>query len=148
VEVPLDTARQRLQGGVASGSLLRLVATSARAGPAVLYSGFAPFLLRTVPLDALQFCIYELLQNLRWQRDERLTARAAARGCEPSPPPLGEAATDMLLGGVAGGVSAWCASLAQLLARAASGAATHRHPLPAFLSCFAASRCRWTRSRR
>lgn len=106
VEVPLDTARQRLQGGVASGSLLGLVAASARGGPGKLYAGFAPFLLRTVPMDALQFCVYELLQNLRWLSEERAAARAEARGVPAPLPRLGEAATDMLLGGLAGGASA------------------------------------------
>ena len=107
VEVPLDTARQRLQAGVAQGSLVSLMASSARLGPRSLYNGLFPFLLRTVPMDALQFAVYELLQSVRWQRDERARKKAAAAGRELPTPAFGEAVTDMALGGLAGGISAF-----------------------------------------
>jgi hypothetical protein len=127
VEVPLDTARQRLQAGVAAGSMSRLIAASARAGPAVLYAGFVPFLLRTIPLDALQFCVYEGLQSVRERATDASTAASTAAAAtaaaasqqqqQQGAPSLlaaaaGEdalsaAAVDMFLGGVAGGVSAF-----------------------------------------
>ncbi len=125
VEVPLDTARQRLQAGVATGSMSRLIAASARAGPAVLYAGFVPFLLRTIPLDALQFCVYEGLQSARERATDAsaatatatASASASASSAKPHAPSLvaaaaGEdalaaAALDMFLGGIAGGVSAF-----------------------------------------
>lgn len=76
-----------------------LVRASAAAGPRVLYAGFVPFLARTVPMDALQFCLYEALQRAR----ERL---AAERGWEDDEASALGASLDMLLGGAAGGVSA------------------------------------------
>lgn len=100
VEVPLDSARQRLQAGVAQGSMASLMRASAAAGPRVLYAGFAPFLLRTIPMDALQFCVYEALQSIR---ERHLAADASASSDEP----LTEALADMMLGGIAGGVSAF-----------------------------------------
>ena len=107
VEVPLDTARQRLQAGVANGSLVTVMRTAATAGPRVLYAGFVPFLLRTIPLDALQFCVYEALQSVRERTEASASAAADARGESSPPPVLSEAVTDMLLGGIAGGVSAF-----------------------------------------
>jgi solute carrier family 25 S-adenosylmethionine transporter 26 len=107
VEVPLDTARQRLQAGVASGSMVHTMRVAAAAGPRVLYAGFVPFLLRTIPLDALQFCVYEALQSVRERTEASSTAAADARGVTAPPPMLTEAVTDMLLGGIAGGVSAF-----------------------------------------
>lgn len=35
-----------------------LIAKQIAGGPGVLYNGFAPFLLRTLPQDALQFTVY------------------------------------------------------------------------------------------
>ena len=107
VEVPLDTARQRLQAGVASGSMVATMRAAAAAGPRVLYAGFVPFLLRTIPLDALQFCVYEALQSVRERTEASASAAADARGVIAPPPVLSEAVTDMLLGGIAGGVSAF-----------------------------------------
>ncbi len=112
VEVPLDTARQRLQAGVARGSMARIIAASARGGPRLLYAGFVPFLLRTIPLDALQFTVYEGLQSARERADAREAREAAGSSSSSSSggggdDTLGEAAMDMVLGGIAGGVSAF-----------------------------------------
>ena len=107
VEVPLDTARQRLQAGVSNGSLVGVMRTAASSGPRVLYAGFVPFLLRTIPLDALQFCVYEALQTVRERTEAASSAAADARGEACPQPVLSEAVTDMFLGGVAGGVSAF-----------------------------------------
>jgi hypothetical protein len=108
LEVPLDTARQRLQAGVAAGPLTRVIAASARAGPRVLYAGFVPFLLRTIPLDALQFFVYAGLQSAR-ERADAAAADQPAAATQPSAVQvwLADAGLDMILGGVAGGVSAF-----------------------------------------
>ncbi len=107
VEVPLDTARQRLQAGVANGNMASLMRASAAAGPRVLYAGFVPFLLRTIPLDALQFCVYEALQSVRERQESAAAAAAALRGADAPPALVSEAVMDMALGGIAGGVSAF-----------------------------------------
>jgi hypothetical protein len=98
--------------GVAAGPLTRVIAASARAGPRVLYAGFVPFLLRTIPLDALQFFVYAGLQSARERADAAAAERpsaAAAAAAQPSAVQawLADAGLDMILGGIAGGVSAF-----------------------------------------
>ena len=107
LEVPLDTARQRLQAGVAAGPLTRVIAASARAGPRVLYAGFVPFLLRTIPLDALQFFVYAGLQSARERADAAVEDRPPPAAQSAVQVWLADAGLDMILGGVAGGVSAF-----------------------------------------
>lgn len=101
VEVPLDTARQRLQAGVSQGSMVTLLYGQARAGPRVLYNGFFPFLMRTLPQDALQFMLYSQFSALRESHSRKDEEVGPANDN-----PFTTAVADMFLGGVAGGISA------------------------------------------
>ena len=102
-----SAGRQRLQAGVAAGPLTRVIAASARAGPRVLYAGFVPFLLRTIPLDALQFFVYAGLQSARERADAVVEDRPPPAAQSAVQVWLADAGLDMILGGIAGGVSAF-----------------------------------------
>ncbi|CAN1344968.1 S-adenosylmethionine carrier 1, chloroplastic/mitochondrial, partial [Linum perenne] len=70
VRVPTEVVKQRMQTGQFSSapSAVRLIV--AKEGFKGLYAGFGAFLLRDLPFDALQFCIYEQI---------RIGYKAAAR---------------------------------------------------------------------
>ena len=69
----------------------------------MLYAGFFPFLLRTLPQDSLQFITYSQLSYLR----ERASQRAEEEGRPWNESALATAVADLTLGGAAGGISAF-----------------------------------------
>ncbi|KAH9780858.1 S-adenosylmethionine carrier 1 [Citrus sinensis] len=70
VRVPTEVVKQRLQTGqyASAPDAVRLIAS--KEGFKGLYAGYGSFLLRDLPFDAIQFCIYEQL---------RIGYKAAAR---------------------------------------------------------------------
>ncbi|KAL0440366.1 UNVERIFIED_CONTAM: putative S-adenosylmethionine carrier 2, chloroplastic, partial [Sesamum latifolium] len=62
VRVPTEVVKQRIQTGqfVSAPDAVRLVV--AKEGFRGLYAGYGSFLLRDLPFDAIQFCIYEQLR--------------------------------------------------------------------------------------
>ena len=81
MEVPLDTVRLQMQAGTVRGNMGRLLLEQASKGPRQLWNGLSPFLLRTVPQDALQFMLFAAV---------RPVCPALPRGCSllNAPPPL------------------------------------------------------------
>ncbi|KAA8537961.1 hypothetical protein F0562_027459 [Nyssa sinensis] len=72
VRVPTEVVKQRMQTGQFSSApdAVRLIV--AKEGFKGLYAGYGSFLLRDLPFDAIQFCIYEQLRigyKLAAQRD-------------------------------------------------------------------------------
>jgi solute carrier family 25 S-adenosylmethionine transporter 26 len=62
VRVPTEVVKQRMQTGQfasAHGAVRQIVGAEGVRG---LYAGFGSFLLRDLPFDAIQFCIYEQLR--------------------------------------------------------------------------------------
>ncbi|GKV47516.1 hypothetical protein SLEP1_g54416 [Rubroshorea leprosula] len=70
IRVPTEVVKQRMQTGQFSSpsDAVRLIAS--KEGFKGLYAGYGSFLLRDLPFDAIQFCIYEQL---------RIGYKAAAR---------------------------------------------------------------------
>ncbi|XP_044483895.1 S-adenosylmethionine carrier 1, chloroplastic/mitochondrial-like isoform X2 [Mangifera indica] len=70
IRVPTEVVKQRMQTGqfVSAPDAVRLIVS--KEGFRGLYAGYSSFLLRDLPFDAIQFCIYEQL---------RLGYKAAAR---------------------------------------------------------------------
>ncbi|XP_020521472.1 S-adenosylmethionine carrier 1, chloroplastic/mitochondrial isoform X2 [Amborella trichopoda] len=62
VRVPTEVVKQRMQTGqfASAPSAVRLIV--ANEGFKGLYAGYGSFLLRDIPFDAIQFCIYEQLR--------------------------------------------------------------------------------------
>ncbi|KAH9724788.1 S-adenosylmethionine carrier 1 [Citrus sinensis] len=62
VRVPTEVVKQRLQTGqyASAPDAVRLIAS--KEGFKGLYAGYGSFLLRDLPFDAIQFCIYEQLR--------------------------------------------------------------------------------------
>lgn len=62
IRVPTEVVKQRMQTGQFSSApdAVRLIAS--REGFKGLYAGYGSFLLRDLPFDAIQFCIYEQLR--------------------------------------------------------------------------------------
>ncbi|KAK4381381.1 S-adenosylmethionine carrier 1, chloroplastic/mitochondrial [Sesamum angolense] len=62
VRVPTEVVKQRIQTGqfVSAPDAVRLIV--AKEGFRGLYAGYGSFLLRDLPFDAIQFCIYEQLR--------------------------------------------------------------------------------------
>ncbi|XP_015886856.3 S-adenosylmethionine carrier 1, chloroplastic/mitochondrial isoform X1 [Ziziphus jujuba] len=62
VRVPTEVVKQRMQTGqfTSAPDAVRLIAS--REGFRGLYAGYRSFLLRDLPFDAIQFCIYEQLR--------------------------------------------------------------------------------------
>ncbi|KAG1335475.1 putative Adenine nucleotide transporter BT1, chloroplastic/mitochondrial [Cocos nucifera] len=62
IRVPTEVVKQRLQTGqfASAPDAVRLII--AKEGFRGLYSGYSSFLLRDLPFDAIQFCIYEQLR--------------------------------------------------------------------------------------
>ncbi|KAI4352769.1 hypothetical protein L6164_006990 [Bauhinia variegata] len=72
IRVPTEVVKQRMQTGQFNSApdAIRLIVT--KEGFKGLYAGFGSFLLRDLPFDAIQFCIYEQLRigyKLAAQRD-------------------------------------------------------------------------------
>ncbi|XP_021902577.1 probable S-adenosylmethionine carrier 2, chloroplastic isoform X2 [Carica papaya] len=72
VRVPTEVVKQRMQTGqfASAPDAVRLIV--AKEGFKGLYAGYGSFLLRDLPFDAIQFCIYEQLRigyKLAAQRD-------------------------------------------------------------------------------
>ncbi|CAN0865222.1 S-adenosylmethionine carrier 1, chloroplastic/mitochondrial [Linum grandiflorum] len=70
VRVPTEVVKQRMQTGQFSSAPNAVRLIVAKEGFKGLYAGFGAFLLRDLPFDALQFCIYEQI---------RIGYKAAAR---------------------------------------------------------------------
>ncbi|KAE8651960.1 hypothetical protein Csa_006451 [Cucumis sativus] len=62
IRVPTEVVKQRMQTGqfASAPDAVRLIAT--KEGFKGLYAGYGSFLLRDLPFDAIQFCIYEQLR--------------------------------------------------------------------------------------
>ncbi|XP_074575619.1 S-adenosylmethionine carrier 1, chloroplastic/mitochondrial-like [Curcuma longa] len=62
IRVPTEVVKQRMQTGqfTSAPNAVRLIA--AKEGIRGLYAGYSSFLLRDLPFDAIQFCIYEQLR--------------------------------------------------------------------------------------
>ncbi|KAK2655992.1 hypothetical protein Ddye_009044 [Dipteronia dyeriana] len=62
IRVPTEVVKQRMQTGqfASAPNAVRLIV--AKEGLKGLYAGYGSFLLRDLPFDAIQFCIYEQLQ--------------------------------------------------------------------------------------
>ncbi|XP_062007163.1 S-adenosylmethionine carrier 1, chloroplastic/mitochondrial-like isoform X1 [Rosa rugosa] len=62
IRVPTEVVKQRMQTGqfTSASAAVRLIA--AKEGFKGLYAGYGSFLLRDLPFDAIQFCLYEQLR--------------------------------------------------------------------------------------
>lgn len=62
IRVPTEVVKQRMQTGqfTSASAAVRLIA--AKEGVKGLYAGYGSFLLRDLPFDAIQFCLYEQLR--------------------------------------------------------------------------------------
>ncbi|XP_065635516.1 S-adenosylmethionine carrier 1, chloroplastic/mitochondrial-like [Quercus suber] len=62
IRVPTEVIKQRMQTGqfTSAPDAVRLIVS--KEGFKGLYAGYGSFLLRDLPFDALQFCIYEQLR--------------------------------------------------------------------------------------
>ncbi|XP_028799944.1 S-adenosylmethionine carrier 1, chloroplastic/mitochondrial-like isoform X2 [Neltuma alba] len=62
VRVPTEVVKQRMQTGQFSSAPAAVRLIVAKEGFKGLYAGYGSFLLRDLPFDAIQFCIYEQLR--------------------------------------------------------------------------------------
>ncbi|XP_022750165.1 S-adenosylmethionine carrier 1, chloroplastic/mitochondrial-like isoform X2 [Durio zibethinus] len=62
VRVPTEVVKQRMQTGQFSSATAAVRLIVAKEGFKGLYAGYGSFLLRDLPFDAIQFCIYEQLR--------------------------------------------------------------------------------------
>ncbi|KAK4774250.1 hypothetical protein SAY87_029269 [Trapa incisa] len=62
VRVPTEVVKQRMQIGHFSSALNAVRLIAANEGVRGFYAGYGSFLLRDLPFDAIQFCIYEQLR--------------------------------------------------------------------------------------
>ncbi|KAL4575266.1 hypothetical protein LXL04_022108 [Taraxacum kok-saghyz] len=62
IRVPTEVVKQRLQTGQFSSATDAVRLIVAKEGFKGLYAGYGSFLLRDLPFDAIQFCIYEQLR--------------------------------------------------------------------------------------
>ncbi|GMH31627.1 hypothetical protein Nepgr_033471 [Nepenthes gracilis] len=62
VRVPTEVVKQRMQMGQFSSAVDAVHLIVSREGFRSLYAGYGSFLLRDLPFDAIQFCIYEQLR--------------------------------------------------------------------------------------
>ncbi|KAJ7548210.1 hypothetical protein O6H91_07G003000 [Diphasiastrum complanatum] len=62
VRVPTEVIKQRLQTGQFSSATKAVQQIVVKEGVTGLYAGYGSFLLRDLPFDAIQFCIYEQLR--------------------------------------------------------------------------------------
>ncbi|KAK4280138.1 hypothetical protein QN277_011801 [Acacia crassicarpa] len=62
VRVPTEVVKQRMQTGQFSSASAAVRLIVAKEGFKGLYAGYGSFLLRDLPFDAIQFCIYEQLR--------------------------------------------------------------------------------------
>ncbi|KAJ7945316.1 S-adenosylmethionine carrier 1, chloroplastic/mitochondrial [Quillaja saponaria] len=72
IRVPTEVVKQRMQTGQFSSAPAAVRFIASKEGFKGLYAGYGSFLLRDLPFDALQFCIYEQLRigyKLAAQRD-------------------------------------------------------------------------------
>lgn len=62
IRVPTEVVKQRLQTGQFASAPDAVRLTASKEGFKGLYAGYGSFLLRDLPFDAIQFCIYEQLR--------------------------------------------------------------------------------------
>lgn len=62
IRVPTEVVKQRMQTGQFSSAPDAVRVIASREGFKGLYAGYGSFLLRDLPFDAIQFCIYEQLR--------------------------------------------------------------------------------------
>lgn len=62
VRVPTEVVKQRMQTGQFANAPDAVRSIVAKEGARGLYAGYGSFLLRDLPFDAIQFCIYEQLR--------------------------------------------------------------------------------------
>lgn len=62
IRVPTEVVKQRMQTGQFSSAPNAVRLIISKEGSAGLYAGYGSFLLRDLPFDAIQFCIYEQLR--------------------------------------------------------------------------------------
>ncbi|XAR48638.1 hypothetical protein NMG60_11031520 [Bertholletia excelsa] len=62
VRVPTEVVKQRMQTGQFASAVEAVRLIVAKEGVKGLYAGYGSFLLRDLPFDAIQFCIYEQLR--------------------------------------------------------------------------------------
>ncbi|XP_028765945.1 S-adenosylmethionine carrier 1, chloroplastic/mitochondrial [Neltuma alba] len=62
IRVPTEVVKQRIQTGQFTSPVLAVRYISSVEGIKGLYAGYGSFLLRDLPFDAIQFCIYEQLR--------------------------------------------------------------------------------------
>lgn len=62
IRVPTEVVKQRMQTGQFASAPNAVRAIVAKEGFKGLYAGYSSFLLRDLPFDALQFCLYEQLR--------------------------------------------------------------------------------------
>ncbi|KAL3677207.1 hypothetical protein R1sor_027155 [Riccia sorocarpa] len=62
IRVPTEVVKQRMQTGQFPSARTAVSSIVAKEGVTGLYAGFGAFLLRDLPFDAIQFCIYEQLR--------------------------------------------------------------------------------------
>ncbi|KAL5703584.1 S-adenosylmethionine carrier 1 [Ranunculus cassubicifolius] len=62
VRVPTEVVKQRMQTGQFTSAPNAVRAIMAKEGFRGMYAGYGSFLLRDLPFDALQFCLYEQLR--------------------------------------------------------------------------------------
>ncbi|KAG6543700.1 hypothetical protein Mapa_014884 [Marchantia paleacea] len=64
IRVPTEVVKQRMQTGQFASARTAVSSIVAKEGVTGLYAGCGAFLLRDLPFDAIQFCIYEQLKIL------------------------------------------------------------------------------------
>lgn len=62
IRVPTEVIKQRMQTGQFASAPAAIKLIVAKEGVRGLYAGYSSFLLRDIPFDAIQFCIYEQLR--------------------------------------------------------------------------------------
>ncbi|GBG74675.1 hypothetical protein CBR_g19083 [Chara braunii] len=86
VRVPTEVVKQRMQTGQFASATGAVKGILAKEGFKGLYAGFGSFLLRDLPFDAMQFCMYEQLKlglkslARRELRDEEMAVIGAVSG--------------------------------------------------------------------
>ncbi|RWW18736.1 hypothetical protein GW17_00017259 [Ensete ventricosum] len=63
IRVPTEVVKQRMQTGQFTSAPNAVHHIVAKEGIRGLYAGYSSFLLRDLPFDAIQFCIYEQLRS-------------------------------------------------------------------------------------
>jgi solute carrier family 25 (mitochondrial S-adenosylmethionine transporter), member 26 len=81
IEAPIELGKVRAQAGSSQGSVLGNMFRAVNAsGPAVLYSSFVPFLLKSIPNDVAELLTFSQLQDMRVEANKAATWGRSSQG--------------------------------------------------------------------